>query len=160
MKNKELLAYLEKAKVYQSKLFADFERFKSKPTYVSNESFWNSFLIEYNLTEKDLKPLTDSIQKWISRKNNLLLDKFVITWTIDSKFSLYDQIPKTEQKQNVSVSDTILRSSVSQLNSDFNEYINKLIEENYIIEFIPSVLLLKENNVYKLFIDAGIINEQ
>ncbi|WP_208664603.1 MSC_0623 family F1-like ATPase-associated protein, partial [Mycoplasma nasistruthionis] len=157
----ELLQRKEKEKTYQSDLFNDYFDNKKEEDFIPYSVLENQFLLDNNISKKSstLNQIINERDSYFRNYNQVKFSNFTVGWTRDQEFSLTRLIPAVystaNQPHNVLTFDFSYSDNpeLQELLTKYNQKINQYLEDGYLVEVLPNVVVLYDasSKAYEIF---------
>ncbi|TKA59395.1 hypothetical protein MBOVa_2780 [Mycoplasmopsis bovis 8790] len=144
-------------------IYNQFEEAKMSADFVDYNKLMAQVLLDCNLgfNSQEYVKFNSNFDEALSKKFDIVLEKFVITFNVNPKFSLDALVPMLKSSEDSNTEAVNFASSqepkFSNLLKLYNKLINDLIISNKYVELFPNIIVFrsKSTNSLKILFDAS-----
>ncbi|QNM93343.1 DUF2714 domain-containing protein [Mycoplasma sp. Pen4] len=152
---------------FKQQVFKNYKDITSGPDFISYDVLSNQFFIDNNISKSN--PLWNKVtvqrDKNFADKNQILFPRFVITFTMNTRFSTTDLIPtiKLNNDPNIQTFSFVKSEDprIEKMLTAFNALVEKLLmTQEKPVEIMPGIVISfdKLNRLFKLYFSDKLLN--
>ncbi len=144
-------------------IYNQFEEAKMSADFVDYNKLMAQVLLDCNLgfNSHEYVKFSSNFDEALSKKFDMVLEKFIITFNVNHKFSLDALVPMLKSSEDSNTEAVNFASSqepkFNNLLKLYNKLINDLIFANKYVELFPNIIVFrsKNTNSLKILFDAS-----